>query len=56
MPEHQPPHAHSVANVHVNGFWNPGCGRWLSPSTKELPRRNAPTFGDEAAGPETTTR
>ena len=53
--EHQPPHAHSAANVHVNGFWSHDGGHWLSPSTKELLCRNAPTIGDEAAGPETTT-
>ena len=48
--EHQPPHAHSAANVHVNGSWSLDGGHWLSPSTKELLCRNAPTIGDEAAG------
>ena len=37
--EHQPPHAHSVANAHFNGFWDPGGERWLSASTKELLQR-----------------
>src|SRR5258705_205712 len=48
--EHHPPHAHPAANVHVNGVWSLDGGHWLSPSTKELLCRNAPAFGDEAAG------
>jgi hypothetical protein len=49
--QHQPSHAHSAANVHVNGFWSPDGRHWLSPSTIELLCRNALTFDDEA--PET---